>query len=63
MCEKVVEDVKAGNEQVLADVRRIVGNDKYLPSDAKDLCSKIFYTCYMGTTNSSEATKKRYVIL
>ncbi len=31
----------------------------YTPASATELCSKLFVTCYMGTTNSSEDTKKR----
>lgn len=45
--------------QVLADVRKIVGDCEYKPVDPKQLCNTILVTCYMGTENSSAATKAR----
>jgi NAD+ synthase (glutamine-hydrolysing) len=47
---------------VIKDARRIVGEPKdseYLPTDAKEFCGRIFHTCYMGTENSSAATRGR----
>ena len=58
MCRMVVEECKAGNQSVINDVRRILGRDKtYIPKDARELCHGLFYTCYMGTENSSEDTR------
>ena len=31
----------------------------FVLSDPKELCNRIFVTCYMGTENSSEETRKR----
>lgn len=45
--------------QTLQDVRRIVGDSTYTPSDPQELCSRIFTTCYMASDNSSEDTCKR----
>jgi NAD+ synthase (glutamine-hydrolysing) len=60
MSQLVIQECKAGNPQVLSDVRRITGeNDKYIPTDPKELCNRIFFTCYMGTVNSSNETKQR----
>jgi NAD+ synthase (glutamine-hydrolysing) len=47
------------DESVLNDVQRIVNDLQYTPASAKDLCSKLFVTCYMGTCNSSEETRLR----
>lgn len=47
------------DENVLADVRRIVGDGAYTPSDPSELAGKLFTTCYMGTENSSEDTRSR----
>lgn len=47
------------DEQVLNDLRRIVNDANYTPPSPNDLCGKLFVTCYMGTTNSSEGTKMR----
>ncbi|MEM8861161.1 MAG: NAD(+) synthase [Chloroflexota bacterium] len=59
MCQMVVEEAKAGNQQVIADAARIVGDDDYLPQDAQEFASQIFHTCYMGTENSSKETRQR----
>lgn len=63
MCQMIVAECKEGNQTVLSDVRRIVGitdSNEYIPTDPKELCNRIFYTCYMGTKNSSDETKNRY---
>jgi hypothetical protein len=51
MCRLVVEAVKAGNEQVIADVRMICAEDEWLPATPQELCGKIFHTC-MRSLNS-----------
>lgn len=45
--------------QVLSDIRKIVGDCEYVPTDPKQLCNTILVTCYMGTENSSSETKAR----
>jgi NAD+ synthase (glutamine-hydrolysing) len=45
--------------QILSDIRRILDDSVYVPSSPNELCSKLFVTCYMGTSNSSEDTKNR----
>lgn len=47
------------DEDVLRDVRRIVDEPNYIPSDPKDLCGRILFSCYMGTKNSSVETRQR----
>lgn len=50
------------DEAVIADARSIVGepvDSKYIPSDAREFCGRIFHTCYMGTENSSADTRNR----
>lgn len=59
MCQLVLLEITKGNEQVLSDVRRITKMSDYTPPSAQDLASRIFFTCYMGTTNSSKETRKR----
>ena len=63
MCRLVVTSAKQGNVQTLNDVRKIVRDASYIPNDAKDLCQRIFVTCYMGTDNSSQETKGRAMAL
>ncbi len=60
MCQMVVAETAEGNEQVIADARRIAGaEDDYLPTDAAEFASRLLFTCYMGTENSSKETRRR----
>ena len=60
MCQLVVKAAGAGDEQVIADVRKVTRKAApWLPADAKELCGMILHTCYMGTENSSAATRGR----
>ncbi|MBS1890111.1 MAG: hypothetical protein JST59_02370 [Actinobacteria bacterium] len=70
MCEMVVKEIKEGNKTVLEDASRIVGiTEKSSPEekqklsklleDPKLLCNRVFFTCYMGTKNSSKETRDR----
>lgn len=57
MCVQLVAAVIGGNRDTLADVRAVVSDPSYTPTDAKELCSRILVTCYMGSENNSAATK------
>lgn len=59
MCHEVCKAVKNGNAQVLKDVQKVVREPDYIPVDHKELCGRIFVTCYMGTENSSSETRER----
>ncbi|KAH8927037.1 glutamine-dependent NAD(+) synthetase with GAT domain-containing protein [Atractiella rhizophila] len=62
MCRQVVKAVSQKNKQVIVDARRIAGepeDSNYEPTDPKEFCGRIFHTCYMGTENSSNDTRKR----
>lgn len=59
MCQIVVAEVADGNEQVLEDVRRVVAEADYVPTDAAELAGRLLFSCYMGTKNSSKETRKR----
>ncbi len=65
MCQMVVNETAQGNQQVIRDVRRLVGKEDtdYFPVDARELANRVFYTCYMGTENSSKATRSRAKVL
>lgn len=45
--------------QVITDIRKIVGDPEYVPTDPKQLCNTLLVTCYMATENSSAETKGR----
>ncbi|KAK3533658.1 hypothetical protein QTP70_024032 [Hemibagrus guttatus] len=47
------------NDRVLEDVQRIVSDGSYRPKDPRELCGRLFTTCYMGSENSSEDTRNR----
>eukprot|EP01084_Bolivina_argentea_P020212 37605_1 len=63
MCQNIVKAINdSGDLDVLYDIRKVLKlneNDKYIPKTAKELCSKILHTTYMGTTNSSKETRER----
>ena len=44
---------------MLRDIRKVVGEADYTPSDPQELCNRVLTTCYMATTNSSEDTRHR----
>lgn len=58
MTQLIIEAIP-GNPQILNDVRAVTREPNYTPANAKELCNKIFFTCYMGTTNSSQETRDR----
>ncbi|CAH0519171.1 unnamed protein product [Peronospora belbahrii] len=65
MCHLVTNAANEGDEQVRKDVQRIMGTSDqvYQPLTPAALASHILHTTYMGTKNSSAATKKRAATL
>ncbi|NWQ73961.1 NADE synthetase, partial [Columbina picui] len=63
MCHQVCLAVKNGNADVLADVRKIVNDETYVPEDPREFCKRIFTTCYMASENSSRDTCNRAKLL
>ncbi|XP_064779422.1 glutamine-dependent NAD(+) synthetase-like [Oncorhynchus masou masou] len=59
MCVLVCQAVRDGNTQVLEDVQRVVNDVSYTPRDPRELCRRVFTTCYMASENSSEGTRNR----
>uniref|UniRef100_A0A7N8YM20 Glutamine-dependent NAD(+) synthetase n=1 Tax=Mastacembelus armatus TaxID=205130 RepID=A0A7N8YM20_9TELE len=59
MCVLLCRAVQDDNRQVLEDIRRVVRDESYCPQHPKELCGRIFTTCYMATENSSEDTCNR----
>lgn len=66
MATLVADAANAGNKQVIEDVRKIVpiaselGDEPLRPSD---ITQAVLHTVYMGTTNSTDATRLRAVSL
>lgn len=64
MCQLVVKEIENGDEQVKTDAMRIGQyTDGQFPIDSKEFAKRIFYSVYMGTENSSEATRTRAKML
>ncbi|GJQ11049.1 hypothetical protein GpartN1_g2840.t1 [Galdieria partita] len=66
MCQLLCRAVQKGYIRVLQDIRRVCGeshDSQYVPTDARELASRIFHTCFMGTKNSSKDTKERSKVL
>ncbi|KAK9773015.1 putative Glutamine-dependent NAD(+) synthetase [Seiridium cardinale] len=60
MCRLVVEAIKAGNEEVIRDVKRIAAYSDKLPDTPEEFCNQIFHTVFMGMAHqSSKETRQR----
>ncbi|KAK4070132.1 uncharacterized protein Triagg1_6553 [Trichoderma aggressivum f. europaeum] len=60
MCRLVIQAVKDGNEDVIADVKRLAAYSDKLPDTPEEFCNQIFHTVYMGMANqSSKETRQR----
>uniref|UniRef100_A0A672ZB33 Glutamine-dependent NAD(+) synthetase n=1 Tax=Sphaeramia orbicularis TaxID=375764 RepID=A0A672ZB33_9TELE len=59
MCVQICQAVQDNNSQVLEDVRRVTGDASYYPQDPRELCGRLFTTCYMSSENSSVDTCTR----
>jgi NAD+ synthase (glutamine-hydrolysing) len=53
MCRKLAEDY----EFVSEDLNRILGEG--CSNDPREICRKFLYTCYLGTTNSTDSSRQR----
>ncbi|TID26213.1 hypothetical protein CANINC_002802 [Pichia inconspicua] len=58
MCVFVANEIQKDNRQVIADLKTVLKEDA-IPTSAEAIASQIFHTAYMGTSNSSNETKKR----
>ncbi|PNP50877.1 hypothetical protein THARTR1_08498 [Trichoderma harzianum] len=60
MCRLVIQAVKDGNQDVIADVKRLAAFSDKLPDTPEEFCNQIFHTVYMGMANqSSKETRQR----
>ncbi|KAL8691469.1 MAG: hypothetical protein Q9218_003313 [Villophora microphyllina] len=60
MCRLVIKEIKDGNDQVIADVKRLARFSDHLPETAQELCNQIFHTIYLGMARqSSKDTRQR----
>ncbi|KAG6292087.1 glutamine-dependent NAD(+) synthetase [Claviceps purpurea] len=60
MCRLAVAAAKEGNQQVIADMKRIAVYSTELPETPEALCNQILHTVYLGMeTQSSKETRQR----
>jgi NAD+ synthase (glutamine-hydrolysing) len=60
MCKLLMEEIgKRKKRSILDELRNVVRDKKYVPASAEDICSKLFYTAYLATDNSSQETTQR----
>ncbi|KAI1366300.1 glutamine-dependent NAD(+) synthetase [Xylaria arbuscula] len=60
MCRLAVDAAKQGNQQVIADMKRIAAHSTELPETAEKLCNQILHTVYLGMeVQSSKETRQR----
>lgn len=61
MCHMVADAANQGDQRVISDVQRIMGTtgQEFKPVTHTELASHILHTAYMGSANSSNATKSR----
>ncbi|KAF0689552.1 Aste57867_19009 [Aphanomyces stellatus] len=62
MCHLATTAANGGDAQVQRDIQYLLGKDEsaaYVPMRPSDLANSVLHTTYMGTENSSVATKSR----
>lgn len=59
MSQIVLKSIKNGNQDALADLRRIVADKDFMPKTFQDIVSRIFVTSYLSTKNSGKETTER----
>jgi len=60
MCRLVIEAIKAGNNQVIEDIKRLAKYKEEIPKTPQELCGQLFHTVYMGMSKqSSKETRQR----
>lgn len=62
-CQLVFSEVQKGNEVILSELRRVVRTPDFMPTTHQQIANRILHTCYMGTANSSDATRARAAAL
>ena len=59
MAMMVYESVTAGNQDTLADLRKIVRKNDFMPSKYQDIVNEVMVTSYLSTVNSGADTRGR----
>ncbi|KAH6609920.1 NAD+ synthetase [Trichoderma cornu-damae] len=59
MARLVLLSINSGEETTLRDLKRVTGDESFVPTTPEEIVSRLLHTCYMGTVNSSEETEGR----
>lgn len=59
MAKVVLQSINEGDDNALADLRRITGEKDFVPETPQEIVSRLLHTCYMGTQHSGKATRSR----
>lgn len=59
MCRLVTLEIERGNEIVLRDLRMLVHEEHLEQISPRDIAARLFYSSFMGTSNSSQDTRQR----
>lgn len=62
MCELLCDAIAGGDEEVAAEVRRVTGHASdsgWVPASPQELAGLVLHTAYMGSANSTAATRER----
>lgn len=59
MAKVVLESINAGEENTLADLRRITGEPNISVKTPQDIVKRLFHTCYMAAKHSGDTTRSR----
>ncbi|KAK1456513.1 glutamine-dependent NAD(+) synthetase [Colletotrichum cuscutae] len=59
MAKLVLQSIEAGEMSTLDDLRRITGDETFMPETPQEVVSRLLHSCYMGTVNSGDDTRTR----
>jgi NAD+ synthase (glutamine-hydrolysing) len=61
MCYLLYQQINnsADSQQILQDLRKVLKDKDYTPQNPHEMCSRILFTAYLATENSSETTRAR----
>ncbi|KAL2433585.1 Glutamine-dependent NAD(+) synthetase [Exophiala dermatitidis] len=59
MARLVLRSIELGEENTLADLRRVTGLPDLVPKSPEEIVNLLLTTCYQGTVNSSDETRSR----
>jgi NAD+ synthase (glutamine-hydrolysing) len=62
MCYLLYQQISSRSyhsQQILDDLRKVLREKDYTPQSPQEMCSRILFTAYLATENSSESTRTR----